>query len=72
MKNSTQKVKIYRRPFPTDSTSKERFRVLMAAFNQGIVLADNIFLSYEDGGNEFENKTKNFRTFSLCCGTFVY
>jgi len=72
MKNSTQKVKIYRRLFPTDSTSKERFRVLMTAFNQGIVLADNIFLSHEDGGNEFENKTKNFRAFSLCCGTFVY
>jgi len=67
MKNSTQKVKIYRRPFPTDSTSKERFRVLMTAFSQGIVLADNIFLSHEDGGIEFENKAYNFRTFPLCC-----
>ena len=48
MKNATQKVRIYRRQFPNDAQSKERFRVLMAAFNQGIVLADNIFLSYEN------------------------
>jgi len=50
MRNSTQKVRIYRRPFPSDSQSKERFRVLMNAFNQGIVLGDNIFLSFENKG----------------------
>ncbi len=72
MKNSTQKVKIYRRAFPTDSTSKERFRVLMTAFSQGIVLADNIFLSHEDGGIEFENKANNSRPFLVCCGTSVF
>lgn len=50
MKNSSQRVKIYRRPFPLTAETKERFRVLITSFNQGIVLADNIFLSVEDDG----------------------
>ncbi len=53
MKNSSQKVKIYRRLFPTDPKSKERFQNLMTAFNNGIVLADNIFLSYENQGKQY-------------------
>lgn len=48
MKTSPQAVKIYKRLFPTDIESKKRFLGLMTAFQQGIVLADNIFLSYED------------------------
>jgi len=48
MKNSPQAVKIYKRPFPNDPAAKQRFKTLMTAFHQGIVLADNIFLSYEN------------------------
>ena len=51
MIGTTQKVRIYRRPFTGGAEAKQRFRALMAAFNQGIVLADNIFLSHEDHGN---------------------
>jgi hypothetical protein len=51
MIGTTQKVRIYRRPFTGGPDAKRRFRALMAAFNQGIVLADNIFLSHEDHGN---------------------
>lgn len=51
MKNSPQAVKIYKRLFPEDFESKQRFMALMTAFQQGIVLADNIFLSFENGSN---------------------
>lgn len=52
MKTSPQAVKIYKRLFPADMESKKRFLGLMRAFQQGIVLADNIFLSYEDDSNK--------------------
>ena len=52
MKNSTQAVKIYKRLFSCDAISKQRFRALITAFHQGIVLADNIFLGYENQRNE--------------------
>lgn len=68
MKNSSQKIKIYRRFFPNDSESKQRFQVLMAAFNQGIVLADNIFLSYEEEGFK---KFNNFHDLILIA-YFIY
>lgn len=51
MKNTTQAVKIIKRPFHDTAESRQRFKALMASFHQGIVLADNIFLSYENQGN---------------------
>jgi len=51
MKNSPQAVKIYKRLFPDDQESRQRFITLMTAFQQGIVLADNIFLSLENESN---------------------
>jgi len=53
MKNSPQAVKIYKRLFPDDHDSRQRFIALMTAFQQGIVLADNIFLSLENNSNIF-------------------
>ncbi len=69
MKTSPQAVKIYKRLFPTDMESKKRFLGLMTAFQQGIVLADNIFLSYEDDSNKKKSDNLfNFsRLLSLCC-----
>ncbi len=51
MKSFPQAVKIYKRVFSTDKASIQRFRNLMTAFQQGIILADNIFLSLENNSN---------------------
>ena len=69
MKTSPQAVKIYKRLFPTDMESKKRFLGLMTAFQQGIVLADNIFLSYEDDSKEkkSDNLLNFSRLLSVCC-----
>lgn len=65
MKNSPQAVKIYKRVFPNDPEARHRFKVLMTAFHQGIVLADNIFLS-------FENDRKVLNSNSLLLEYYIY
>lgn len=53
MKNTNQTIKIYRRPFLINNTYSRnvfpRFVTLMQCFLDGFILADNIFLTYEDG-----------------------
>lgn len=54
VKNSREWVKIYKSAFREERMQQQRFFALIKAFRQGIILANNIFISVENNGKSID------------------
>ena len=60
VRNSREWVKIYKSVFREEARQRQRFFALIKAFRQGILLANNIFISVEDNGKMRELNEKPY------------